>query len=174
MKSINRFLFAFFFVMSAFFFISCDQITDPTISNSVDKSPNQELNKDFQTRPFTAPIIYKMVSQVNDSIFVYEGSGNVTHLGLTSVLDTTIHHFVFDEDFNMIGLTVEGIDVLTAANGDKVYLTWFMDYFDPSTWTYAINGGTGRFAGATGVGMFTAEYTASGDLAVTFKGNITY
>ena len=49
-----------------------------------------------------------------------------------------------------------------------------MDYYDPSKWEWQINGGTGRFEGATGNGTLTAYFTPTGDLAVGLTGIIIY
>ncbi len=174
MKTLINFWKIFFVLFLVFFISSCDQITDPTDNTMIDKTSNQLLDKAHPTRPIVGDIVYVLSSQVNDTVYSYNGTGNVTHLGLCTVIDITTHHYVFDADYNMIGLTVDGDDWITAANGSKVHMTWFMDYFDPSTWTWKIIGGTERFDGATGSGTFTAEYTDTGDLAVKYTGTITY
>jgi hypothetical protein len=155
-------------LMSAFMLLSiilagCEQTTEPT-----EYSGNQQLNKAYQSRPFTGDFIYVFSSQINDSVSTYYATGNASHLGYCTVVDTTIHHYT------LTGLTVEGSDWITAANGALVHMTWFMDYFDPTTWVWEIVGGTGRFNGASGSGTYTAEITSTGDLAIRFTGELTY
>ena len=65
--------------------------------------------------------------------------------------------------------------VLAAANGDLVYLTT-EDEFDPvtktSTGTFTVTGGTGRFEGATGDGVFSAS--GSGTVISEWSGSISH
>ncbi len=163
MKTLVNLLIISVFLTLVIILAGCEQTTEPT-QNSV----NQQLNKAYQSRPFTGDFIYLLSSQINDSVSVYYGTGNASHLGYCTIVDTTVHHFT------LTGLTVEGNDWITAANGALVHLTWFMDYYDPTTWLWEIVGGTERFTGATGNGTYTAGYTNSGDLWVKFVGSITY
>lgn len=169
MKTLICLLVISIFISPAFFFFGCDKITDPMENTTDNQTAGQLLKKAYVPRPFDGTIIYTSSSQVNDSVSVYNGTGTITHLGICTVIDTTVHHYT-----STGGLTVDGGDWITAANGAKVHMTWFMDYFDPSTWVWEIDGGTGRFEGATGSGPFTAEFTTTGDLMVRFTGTITY
>ena len=90
--------------------------------------------------------------------------GNVAHLGRTAMES---HHPTPPADS-----ITDGTMTLTAANGDKVYITY--DGFAPppvqgipSTvvviGALTINGGTGRFANATGEAEYTAHVEFAGD-----------
>jgi hypothetical protein len=63
-------------------------------------------------------------------------------------------------------ILVHGSATVTAADGSRLFLTYdVVTPFDPTgaihaTGTYAISGGTGRFAGATGSGTTNAEASA--------------
>jgi len=73
-----------------------------------------------------------------------EGSGNATHIGaFTAVGDTAIA---------LADGTVWGSWVLTAADGDMLFLTMEGGGVDPThgSGIFTIVGGTGRFDGATG------------------------
>ena len=169
MKTLICLLVISIFISLVFFFYGCEKITDPMENTTDNQITGQMLKKAYVPRPFDGTLIYTFSSQVNDSVSIYIGTGTATHLGLCTVIDTTIHHYT-----STGGLTVEGYDCIKAANGSKIYMTWFMDYFDPTTWVWEFNGGTGRFEGATGGGPFTAEFTTTGDLLVRFTGTITY
>ena len=86
------------------------------------------------------------------------GEGNATHLGRFSV--------TMSEVVSMITATGTGTFDLTAANGDRLFVTTAggEDAFTPPnvshvTLVATIVGGTGRFAAATGT--FTVERTAT-------------
>jgi hypothetical protein len=88
------------------------------------------------------------------------GTGNATQLGrITSDSSLTI---VGEASCigNEVGFSVEMQDTFTAATGDKVTTTITMQLCPivPGIYhgvgTYVVTGGTGRFAGATGSGVF--------------------
>lgn len=95
-------------------------------------------------------------------LVVSSGPGQATHLGRFTMESPHIT--------NMTDLTVEGDQIFTAANGDKVFAT-FSGQFTPTPegtldamLSAVIIGGTGRFAGASGSYDFliTARPAASG------------
>ncbi len=163
MKSLGNLLIVCSFISIVIILAGCEQTTEPT-----EISVNQQLNKAYQTRPFSGDFLYVFSSLINDSVAVYYATGNASHLGYCTIIDTTIHHYT------LTGLTVEGSDWITAANGALVHMTWFMDYYDPTTWVWEIVGGTGRFSGVSGSGTFTGESTSAGDLAIRYTGEISY
>ena len=87
------------------------------------------------------------------------GTGNATHLGqITSDGSLTI---VGEASCgNEVGFAVEMQDTFTAANGDRLMtlITMQLCPIAPGIYhgvgTYVVTGGTGRFAGATGSGVF--------------------
>ena len=95
------------------------------------------------------------------------GSGNATHLGrFTWALDVQIN--ISDPALT----TATGTGVLTAANGDSLFTQFTATAIDTETpnvifitEVHTITGGTGRFAGATGI--FTRE--ALSNLALGFS-----
>ncbi len=167
MKKLFQLLIVISVISVGLFSPGCEQLTDPFESTSINGA-EQVLNKDYQTRPFSGYIVYTFISQVNDSVQIYQATGTGTHFGHCTVTDTTTHHYT------QTGLTVVGSDWITVASGALVHMNWFMDYYDPDTWVWEFKGGTGRFEGLTGGGPFTAGYTPTGDLWVNFTGTITY
>ena len=88
------------------------------------------------------------------------GTGNATHLGrITSDGNLTIVGQVSCNG-NEVGFAAEMQDTFTAANGDKVMtaITMQLCPIAPGIYhgigTYVVTGGTGRFARATGSGVF--------------------
>ena len=88
------------------------------------------------------------------------GTGNATHLGrITSDGNLTI---IGEASCigNEVGFSAEMQDTFTAANGDKVMtaITMQLCPIAPGIYhgvgSYVVTGGTGRFAGATGSGVF--------------------
>lgn len=101
------------------------------------------------------------------------GSGVATHLGR---FDTVQHQCTTSADPTAF---TGGVYVFTAANGDTIYGTYAgrfvpipgSDEFRPDAhWT--IDGGTGRFAGATGGGPVTGHALPTGG-TVILDGTIT-
>lgn len=114
-----------------------------------------------------------------------EGSGEVTHLGAITVVRQ--HCFTPPDHPAFNGSVMhDGVYEMTAANGDKIWGTYSgelqpTEFGDqgpirgiitaPST----IDGGTGRFAGATGEYMTTGDYDLVADEGdFVFDGWITY
>ena len=88
------------------------------------------------------------------------GTGNATHLGrITSDGNLTI---IGEASCigNEVGFSVEMQDTFTAANGDRLTTTITMQLCPIALGiyhgigTYVVTGGTGRFASATGSGVF--------------------
>ena len=74
-----------------------------------------------------------------------EGQGQATHLGQFTVTG--------DVDVNVVTGIAEGTWTLTAANGDRLFLTMTGRGIDEThgIGTFTVVGGTGRFEGATGL-----------------------
>lgn len=93
------------------------------------------------------------------------GEGQATHLGhYTSSARAVV-------TFTSEGAAFDGGGTFTAANGDELVFTYTGDFFPgpvPSgVGTYEIDGGTGRFDGATGSGTFRSD-----DNHTTFDGDV--
>ena len=78
------------------------------------------------------------------------------------------------------GFTAHHQDVLTAANGDQIYLLIIEDACPvaPNVFhcvgTYSVTGGTGRFAGASGEGVFDGLVDfGSRQFTATYTGQIS-
>ena len=96
------------------------------------------------------------------------GQGHATHLGVV----TSEEHAVI----NPADGTVQSTVVLTAANGDQLFLS---DMGTVSGNTFAgsvtFTGGTGRFEDASGTGHFNAVLAPDGvHFSATFEGSIEY
>jgi hypothetical protein len=168
MKKLFNFLFIVSVISVGVFCSGCEQTTEPSAGITNNSEAMGPISKAYETRPFVAEVVATLLSQVNDSVSVYYGTGTATHWGLFTLIDSVTHHI------SLPGYLVEGNDWVTVANGDLVHMTWFADYYDPGTWVWEIIGGTGRFEGATGEGTWTGEFLPSGDLWVRYTGTITY
>lgn len=108
--------------------------------------------------------------------FVQHLKGNESHLGRVTVDDTGTVTPTGATSFN-----ISGSGVTTAANGDKLFLSFTGSGTIDATGntqgqtTWTITGGTGRFADAsgTGSGPFTGSIVTS-TLSGSFKGTISY
>lgn len=95
----------------------------------------------------------------------YVGHGDFDHMGQTEVeAFAEACEFIYDPPVRVV-FEVSGQGTLTAANGDKVFIDWFMIAYPnpaggPSAFTMdvEVTGGSGRFDGAggfmTGSGQF--------------------
>jgi len=95
---------------------------------------------------------------------IVEGSGNASHLGKVTV--TRTHCFDPDNDPSITDGRWEAV----ATNGDRVWGSYFgslvpTDFDDEGnpvrgdiTSPYTLEGGTGRFEGATGEGVITGDF----------------
>ena len=117
-----------------------------------------------------------------------DSTGTAGHLGAVTVLQSHCTTFPFFEPAPQRGTFVDGLMVVTAANGDELWVRYggFFDFYPApdrpdigtSLLTYepmTIVGGTGRFAGATGA--FTGSATdafGSGGNTAHFGGWIAY
>jgi hypothetical protein len=106
----------------------------------------------------------------------FEGGGPVTHMGNTTQAGTLM---LVPKDARFF--YGQGSVTITAANGDTVSFDYFglldsMTGEGPGTFTFT--GGTGRFAGATGGGTFSAlidlSLPADQPMTVTLDGQISY
>jgi hypothetical protein len=135
-----------------------------------------------EDRPFKASLAGNAVLSPTDNVCVLRnnesGDGNATYLG----------HFEWEsEEFADFcatpgGVAVLGSFVMTAANGDELYGVYTtLGEFDAAGnliihGTYEFDGGTGRFAGASGSGDIDALGFLTPGLPVfgTFTGTIDY
>jgi hypothetical protein len=100
------------------------------------------------------------ITFTSPSTAVTAGTGNATHLGrITSEGNLTIVGEAGCVD-NEVGFSAEMQDTFTAANGDilTTAITMQLCPIAPGIYhgvgTYVVTGGTGRFANATGSGVF--------------------
>lgn len=125
-------------------------------------------------KPFKAELFTDLVALVPDPVCgappmflnIQQGYGESTHLGrFTSYIEFCVDASqILDDGVLSPGETApysQGVGVLTAANGDELYLSisgvvlpssdpeFLYEFQDPFLFT----GGTGRFAGASGGGM---------------------
>ena len=128
------------------------------------------------------------ITQIRASPPLYSGHseavGNVLHMGKTTLI--VDGQSSIDSAGNIVPVPDTWNASLTAANGDKVFLVYFFPSNDNASGKYAlsgkytITGGTGRFAGASGEGSYTAEGTylvfpgaVSGQYAGSLSGDIS-
>ena len=110
-----------------------------------------------------------------------EGEGNATHMGLVSINRTHCFDPTADTPIS------DGYWEAVAANGDKIWGSYegtlvptdFNDKGEPIRGRidspYTIDGGTGRFEGASGSGVTTADYDLVEDAGhFVTEGVITY
>ena len=109
----------------------------------------------------------------------YDGSGSSTNLGKAKVHGDIQ---VTGAPGCTGGFSANHSDVMTAANGDKIFLTVTEDACPVTpgslqfhcVGTYAIIGGTGRYATATGNGVFDGDVDfALGQFQATYRGLIS-
>ena len=100
-----------------------------------------------------------------------QGSGTATHLG-----NWTNNGVIFFDGSSGPPFGALATVHFTAANGDHldIILAGTVDASLVATATYHIVGGTGRFAGATGHGDFSAQPNPDGTLSYAATGTINY
>ena len=120
------------------------------------------------------------ITFISPSTATTAGTGNATHMGrITSDGNLTIVGEASCVD-NEVGFSVEMQDTFTAANGDKLTtaITMQLCPIAPGIYhgvgTYVVTGGTGRFANATGSGVFdgTGNFN-TGTIICALRGTIT-
>ncbi len=166
MKTFINLLIISAFIVLVIIIPGCEQITNPTEKTSIDKAVTQTLNKANPERPFKGNILYSMTGMnVENSVAYFSGTGNLTHLGKCTTVET------------IYLLEGRGEDTITAADGSQIYILWYRVGDDPATATFswAIVGGTGRFAYASGSGVCPpVVVNTDGTFVVEFIGVINY
>lgn len=127
------------------------------------------------SRPFTANIA---VVGTGFPCGTYTATGTATHLGV--ITESGTYCVVEILGPGLVHLAGEGTQ--TGADGDSLSFTFdevanFSVNPLTAAGTFAVTGGTGRFANATGGGTFATTGTASGDtftLNITYTGSIAY
>src|SRR5262245_20312143 len=115
-------------------------------------------------RPFKGHAEGVMTGVSPEGALVVVSTGTATHLGKFKRTE-----YVFVDGFD-----VSGTIVFTAANGDQLWADFTGGFTSPTTaeGTYTFDGGTGRFADATGTAGFGATTATTPDgvlhVAVTF------
>jgi hypothetical protein len=128
----------------------CAILAFPVPTNAADQVP---FKGDFAL--LSLPAQSNAGCQQNTVRFNVSGSGPATHLGMTTVTE-----FVC---LNPSDLTFTAFFTMIAANGDQVFATATGSGVPTSNVSFSlhsqwvINGGTGRFLGATGTGTATGE-----------------
>jgi hypothetical protein len=116
--------------------------------------------------PFHASL-HGTIVMSSGNTFVADDTGHATHLGAFTAVQT----YVFSSSTNFIGSVV-----FTAANGDMLDGTF--EGVDTSAGvlmgTFTLHGGTGRFAHATGEGMFMGVDNRDGTFTAVLDGTISY
>jgi hypothetical protein len=116
--------------------------------------------------PFHASLDGTIVMSSGNT-FIADDTGKATHLGAFTAVQTYV--FTSSTDFN-------GSIVFTAANGDMLDGTF--EGVDTSAGvlmgTFTLHGGTGRFAHATGGGMFMGMDNRDGTFTAALDGTISY
>ena len=103
----------------------------------------------------------------------FVGSGHATHLGSY----TEVGHVTFAPTTNPNVLAVTGVAVYTAANGDELHavLSGELNLLTGAvTATVTYDGGTGRFALASGSASLIGQMLGGGAITVTVSGIIDY
>jgi hypothetical protein len=120
------------------------------------------------------------ITFTSPSTAITAGTGNATHLGrITSDGNLTIVGEASCID-NEVGFSAEMQDTFTAANGDilTTAITMQLCPIAPGIYhgvgTYIVTGGTGRFASATGSGVFdgTGNFN-TGTIICALRGTIS-
>ncbi len=128
--------------------------------------PVNPLAANDHVRPFRTTMIAQVVGpgRVEDSLNVAV-LGQATHLGRVTGAGTV-----------QTGVILHATVTRTAANGDSVNFVADYGPSGPGTWagSYIIDGGTGRFEGASGDGSFEAVLNADGTITGKADGNIAY
>lgn len=113
-------------------------------------------------------VITSSVDIGSDRHLTATATGEATHLG----------RFIREENavLHLMDGTLDGSLTFVAANGDELFVEFEGGFTGPGVaeGTYAITGGTGRFAGATGEAIFKAVTTDGLHFAITFDGTIDF
>ena len=107
------------------------------------------------------------------------GVGHASHLGRITVSTTETLDFVTSPGTLLVR---DGRQVMVAANGDELYLSYEGTGSLPDgdgesvlTGTFVVTGGTGRFSDASGDGTFGGSGNAVTGLAsLSYRGTIAY
>ena len=105
----------------------------------------------------------------------YAGEGNISHMG--KVTWSSTHCTYVNDQWEPIGQFGQAELVIVAANGDEVHGTYGGSVTGPTTFieTMTIEGGTGRFLGATGVAAETGTLDpATYNIEIRGQGWISY
>ena len=118
-------------------------------------------------RPFKGDAQSLATGKQEDGALILESVGNATHLG----------RFTKSELLYIDYPAISGSAVFTAADGAQFSATYVGGFTTPTTaeGVYTITGGTGRFAGATGMVSFQA-FAENLNSLITLKlaGTISY
>jgi hypothetical protein len=117
-------------------------------------------------RPFSAEALVEVVDTYKNG-FLTAGVGEATHLGDITVMGAV----------RVNGNRSSSRIVLTGAAGDSIVMQ-SDTVFDPElghfVGVYTVDGGTGRFAGATGYGVINPIPLGGGQFEVHYDGVISY
>jgi hypothetical protein len=158
----------FTLVGALFLFVSC-QSDDLQMDEALKSDKATKVTKDMTIRSYEGFI------EIEGPVFTQTGGGIATHIGTYTFVNTAT--------FPDFPGTFSG--VMTAANGDEIYYNSPVIVCDgdpnvsfcpeaPATFTYTIDGGTGRFDGATGTITINGPFVPAGPFTATGYAEITY
>jgi hypothetical protein len=163
-------------LITAAFTVGCDGSADPTAPNTsagFDRGAAQVVKQVPFKGTFGGTGTATAGGRCPVLTVEIRGTGNLTHMGL----------FTTDQSHCAAPPSpafTDGVFTLTAANGDQIHGTYSGEFvpLDPPLFTidghFAITGGTGRFAGATGGGDASGvQNLVTGDATVSLVGTIS-
>ena len=161
--------FIFYLAGAIFLFVSCQ-------SDNLQIEEASILDNDLKVTESVYFSTYKgeIIIDENTGDFMQTGGGIASPIG----------HYTFVNNSHVSDFSVYFDGVMTVANGDQIfYNTPFIQCRDGSLFycpgveaifTYIIDGGTGRFEGATGILTFQGTFVEGGPFSGIGSGTITY
>lgn len=161
----------FYLAGAIFLFVSC-QSDDLQIDEASKNDNAKKVEKEMTIMSYEGVII----TDLNTGDFLQEGSGIASHIG----------QYTFENTANLSDFPGTFDGVMTAANGDEIFYDSPVIVCDESnpapnfcpginaTFTYTINGGTGRFEEATGTLIIEGIFVPAGSFEATGTALITY
>lgn len=183
-------LLALFFTL---LFASCSKTDDQLLLNNESSDQTDLLYKKDSdgAKDIKGTLTYYYSSPANNSCGEgtystgnYLATGNISHLGKVVSETVGCYGIILDQNYNMIGVNIEGSQTTTfkAPNGDLLYLSndpynlyFIADGVVGGTAKFYFNGGTGKYKNAQG--SFTCDivnYLTQGKFTVDLEGKLKY